>query len=164
MSTFSHEETAQRASLKKSGREFFIKMTSRGLYVPPLLAFVIWYGFYASHTRGVTGSDDREYVSIARNSVEGKGIVRNFVIRDEEDEKILHFVLDKTIRHMFNCITIQAHLWVGSTGEPIWFSIRSVREGFLTTLWPRSKTPSSLEGTVRETNSPPKQNFESSSM
>ena len=44
-----------------------------------LLAGIVWFGFYATHTKEVTGSDDREYASIARNIVSGKGIVRNFI-------------------------------------------------------------------------------------
>ena len=44
-----------------------------------LLAVIVWYGFYATHTKEVAGSDDREYTSIARNIVNGKGIVRNFI-------------------------------------------------------------------------------------
>jgi 4-amino-4-deoxy-L-arabinose transferase-like glycosyltransferase len=44
-----------------------------------ILAGIVWYGFYATHTKGVAGSDDREYASIARNIAEGKGIVRNFI-------------------------------------------------------------------------------------
>ena len=44
-----------------------------------LLAGIVWYGFYATHTKEVAGSDDREYASIARNIINGKGIVRNFV-------------------------------------------------------------------------------------
>lgn len=44
-----------------------------------LLAGVVWFGFYATHTKGIVGSDDREYASIARNIVNGKGIVRNFI-------------------------------------------------------------------------------------
>ena len=44
-----------------------------------LLAVIVWFGFYATHTKGITGSDDREYVSIARNIVDGKGIVRNSI-------------------------------------------------------------------------------------
>ncbi len=44
-----------------------------------LLAGIIWFGFYATHTKEVSGSDDREYASIARNIVNGKGIVRNFI-------------------------------------------------------------------------------------
>jgi len=44
-----------------------------------LLAGIVWFGFYATHTKEVAGSDDREYTSIARNIVNGKGIVRNFV-------------------------------------------------------------------------------------
>ena len=44
-----------------------------------LLAGIVWYGFYATHTKEIVGSDDREYISIARNIVNGKGIVRNFI-------------------------------------------------------------------------------------
>lgn len=44
-----------------------------------LLAGVVWYGFFAIHTNEISGSDDREYASIARNIVNGKGISRNFV-------------------------------------------------------------------------------------
>ena len=44
-----------------------------------LLAGVVWFGFYATHTKEISGSDDREYASIARNIIKGKGIVRNFI-------------------------------------------------------------------------------------
>ena len=44
-----------------------------------LLAGIVWFGFYATHTKEVAGSDDREYTSIARNIVNGKGIVRNLI-------------------------------------------------------------------------------------
>ncbi len=44
-----------------------------------LLAGIVWYGFFAIHTNEISGSDDREYASIARNIVNGKGITRNFV-------------------------------------------------------------------------------------
>ena len=44
-----------------------------------VLAGIVWYGFYSIHIKEIAGSDDREYVSIARNIVNGKGIVRNFV-------------------------------------------------------------------------------------
>ncbi len=44
-----------------------------------LLAGIVWLGFYATHTQEIAGSDDREYASIARNIVNGKGIVRNFI-------------------------------------------------------------------------------------
>lgn len=78
VSNQSPKKTEQATSLKESG--FSINMASKGLYVPLLfLAFIVWYGFYATHTKGVTGSDDREYAAIARNIVEGKGIVRNFI-------------------------------------------------------------------------------------
>ena len=42
-----------------------------------ILAGIMWTVFYATHSREISGSDDREYVSIARNIVNGKGIVRN---------------------------------------------------------------------------------------
>ena len=44
-----------------------------------LLAGMVWFGFYATHTKEIPGSDDREYASIARNIVGGKGVVRNFI-------------------------------------------------------------------------------------
>jgi 4-amino-4-deoxy-L-arabinose transferase-like glycosyltransferase len=44
-----------------------------------LLAGIVWVSFYGIHTKQVAGSDDREYASIARNIVHGKGIVRNFI-------------------------------------------------------------------------------------
>lgn len=44
-----------------------------------LLAGIVWFGFYVTHTKEIPGSDDREYASIARNIVNGKGIVRNFI-------------------------------------------------------------------------------------
>lgn len=44
-----------------------------------LLAGIVWFGFYFTHTKEIAGSDDREYASIARNIVNGRGIVRNFI-------------------------------------------------------------------------------------
>lgn len=44
-----------------------------------LLAVVVWYGFYSTHTKEIAGSDDREFASIARNIANGKGIVKNLV-------------------------------------------------------------------------------------
>jgi 4-amino-4-deoxy-L-arabinose transferase-like glycosyltransferase len=65
--------------IENRGRSLSI-MPSNGLIILILLsAVVIWYGFYATHTKEVAGSDDREYASIARNIVNGKGIVRNFI-------------------------------------------------------------------------------------
>jgi 4-amino-4-deoxy-L-arabinose transferase-like glycosyltransferase len=43
-----------------------------------LLAGIVWFAFYVTHTKEIAGSDDREYASIARNIVKGKGITRNF--------------------------------------------------------------------------------------
>jgi 4-amino-4-deoxy-L-arabinose transferase-like glycosyltransferase len=45
-----------------------------------LLAVIVWFCFYATHTKGITGSDDREYVSIARNIVNGQGIVKDSIL------------------------------------------------------------------------------------
>jgi len=45
-----------------------------------LLTVIVWFGFYATHTKGITDSDDREYVSIARNIVDGKGIVKDSIL------------------------------------------------------------------------------------
>jgi 4-amino-4-deoxy-L-arabinose transferase-like glycosyltransferase len=62
-------------------------LRSKGLIVfLLLLAGIIWFGYYSAHMTGISGSDDREYASIARNIVEGKGVVRNFVYPVE-----LHF-------------------------------------------------------------------------
>ena len=59
---------------------FLSRVPSRWLLLMVLLlAGIVWFGFYATHTKEIAGSDDREYVSIARNIVNGKGIVRNFV-------------------------------------------------------------------------------------
>lgn len=44
-----------------------------------LLAGIVWFGFYATHTKEIAGSDDREYTSIARNIIDGKGITRNAI-------------------------------------------------------------------------------------
>ena len=41
---------------------------------------IVWFGFYNTHTKGITGSDDREYVSIARNIANGKGIVKDSIL------------------------------------------------------------------------------------
>lgn len=44
-----------------------------------ILSGIVWYGFYITHTKEIAGSDDREYVSVARNIAEGRGIVKNFI-------------------------------------------------------------------------------------
>lgn len=44
-----------------------------------LLAGIVWFGFYGTHTKEIAGSDDRGYTEIARNIVNGKGVVRNFI-------------------------------------------------------------------------------------
>jgi len=58
----------------------FLMVSSKWfIVVVLLLAGIVWYGFYLTHTKEVSGSDDREYASIARNIVNGKGITRNFI-------------------------------------------------------------------------------------
>lgn len=66
---------------KQEDRGWIFSMISSKLFVILilLLAGIIWYGFYLTHTKEIGGSDDREYASIARNIVDGKGIVRNFI-------------------------------------------------------------------------------------
>ncbi len=73
--------TAQKEPAQSIKQEFFPSWMSFKLLVVLLLllAGIIWFGFYATHTKEISGSDDREYTSIARNIVNGKGIVRNFV-------------------------------------------------------------------------------------
>ncbi len=69
----------ERSQVKERGWVDVV-LTSRGLIVLfLLLAAVLWYGYYSVHIPGVLGSDDREYASIGRNIVQGKGVVRNFV-------------------------------------------------------------------------------------
>jgi 4-amino-4-deoxy-L-arabinose transferase-like glycosyltransferase len=74
-----HREQPKAEPQKKEGDLVASKMASK--WVIPLLiaAGVVWFGFYAGHTKEIPGSDDREYASIGRNIVEGKGIVRNFI-------------------------------------------------------------------------------------
>ena len=70
------KETVQ----KESGGSIFSKISSKWFIILLLLlAGIVWYSFFTTHTKGITGSDDREYVSVARNIVNGKGIVRNFI-------------------------------------------------------------------------------------
>jgi 4-amino-4-deoxy-L-arabinose transferase-like glycosyltransferase len=56
-------------------------MSSKWFVLLLLIFFAgfVWYGFYITHTNGITGSDDREYVSVARNIAAGRGIVKNFI-------------------------------------------------------------------------------------
>jgi len=64
---------------KGTARWLFSTMSSRLFIVAILLlAGIIWYGFYSTHTKAIEGSDDRGYAEIARNISRGKGIVRNF--------------------------------------------------------------------------------------
>ena len=64
---------------KEKGEPKTSFMSSRWfIIVILLLAGIVWYGFYSTHTKVVAGSDDRGYAEIARNIVHGKGIVRNF--------------------------------------------------------------------------------------
>jgi 4-amino-4-deoxy-L-arabinose transferase-like glycosyltransferase len=62
-------------------KEWIIMITSSRwiILLILLLAGIVWYGFYITHTNEIAGSDDREYVSVARNIASGKGIVKNFV-------------------------------------------------------------------------------------
>src|SRR3990172_11001719 len=70
----------QAMSLEGRKAFFLSRVPSRWLLLMVLLlAGIVWFGFYATHMKEIAGSDDREYVSIARNIVNGKGIVRNFV-------------------------------------------------------------------------------------
>jgi 4-amino-4-deoxy-L-arabinose transferase-like glycosyltransferase len=63
---------------RRGGR--FSQLSTVSLLILVLfLAGIVWYGFYSVHIKEIAGSDDREYVSIARNIVNGKGIVRNFI-------------------------------------------------------------------------------------
>jgi len=71
----------QKESSQKEEKGWIFSMISSKLFiiVVLLLAGAVWYGFYATHTKEISGSDDREYTAIARNIVNGKGIVRNFI-------------------------------------------------------------------------------------
>jgi 4-amino-4-deoxy-L-arabinose transferase-like glycosyltransferase len=79
-------KTASPPAREKTSRREEIKFVFSKIPIALLLVFLlllavtVWFGFYATHTNGVTGSDDREYVSIARNIVEGKGIVRDSIL------------------------------------------------------------------------------------
>ena len=68
-----HTKSIERGTLSS------ILLSKWSLVLLLLLAGIVWYGFYATHTKEIAGSDDREYASIARNIVDGKGIVRNFI-------------------------------------------------------------------------------------
>lgn len=69
-----------RPSESGRGGEGFVSLRGAPLFlVVACFAGIVWYGFYATHDHGVWGSDDREYASIARNIVQGKGVVRDFV-------------------------------------------------------------------------------------
>lgn len=70
----------QKAELPKKDWDWFVsKTSSKWMILLLIVAGVVWYGFYATHTKEIPGSDDREYASIARNIVDGRGIVRNFI-------------------------------------------------------------------------------------
>jgi len=70
----------KKMSMQKENEGWILSMVSSKPFVIVilLLAGIVWYGFYATHTHEVIGSDDRDYASIARNIVNGKGIVKNF--------------------------------------------------------------------------------------
>jgi len=65
---------------QKGSKRWLLSTMSSRLFIIAilLLAGVIWYGFYSTHTKVIGGSDDRGYAEIARNIAHGKGIVRNF--------------------------------------------------------------------------------------
>ena len=66
---------------EKGKRERMLLMMSSKwfIFLLLLLAGIVWYGFYTTHTKEIAGSDDREYVSVARNIAVGKGIIKNFI-------------------------------------------------------------------------------------
>ncbi len=71
----------EKASCRGESKLFFSKIPIPIIYAALLLLMVIvWYGFYTTHTKGITGSDDREYVSIARYIVNGQGIVKDSIM------------------------------------------------------------------------------------
>ncbi len=71
----------QEDGVQEENRKWVFSMMSSPWFIVLLLflAGIVWYGFYVTHTKEVAGSDDREYVSVARNIANGKGIVKNFV-------------------------------------------------------------------------------------
>ena len=74
-------KSGEETSPQKENKLFFSKIPIPLLCVfLLLLTVIVWFGFYATHTKGITGSDDREYVSIARNIVDGKGIVKDSIL------------------------------------------------------------------------------------
>ncbi len=73
-------ELRKEATQREKGTWKIPLMSSRWLVILLLLlAGLVWYGFYAAHTKEIVGSDERQYVSVARNILSGKGIVRNFI-------------------------------------------------------------------------------------
>lgn len=71
----------EKASCREENNLFFSKIPIPIIYAALLLLMVIvWYGFYTTHTKGVTCSDDREYASIARYIVNGQGIVKDSIM------------------------------------------------------------------------------------
>ncbi len=65
---------------QKGSKRWLLSTMSSRLFIIAilLLAGIVWYGFYSTHTKAIEGSDDRGYAEIARNIAHGKGIVRNF--------------------------------------------------------------------------------------
>lgn len=63
--------------IEKEKSEWEISLISSKWFVilVLLLAGIIWYGFYSTHTKVIAGSDDRGHAEIARNIAHGKGIV-----------------------------------------------------------------------------------------
>ena len=77
--TYGLEEEKEAPREERRGGRFSQLSTVYLMILLFFLAGIVWYGFYSSHIKEIAGSDDREYVSIARNIVNGKGIVRNFI-------------------------------------------------------------------------------------
>ncbi len=70
----------EKVSHQEEGKRIFSLFSPRWhIIFLLLLAGLVWGGFFAIHTNEIAGSDDREYASIARNIVNGKGVVRNFI-------------------------------------------------------------------------------------
>jgi len=71
-----------------------------------LLAGIVWFGFYVTIQRD-SRLDDREYASIARNIVNGKGIVRNFI-----------YPVDINFFEKIACSGVHASTWISL--DPRW--------------------------------------------
>jgi len=73
-------ELRKKVNQREKGEWKIPLMSSKWLIILLLLlAGIVWYGFYIAHTNEIVGSDEREYVSVARNIFSGRGMVRNFI-------------------------------------------------------------------------------------